>query len=87
MEIDLGEDVFFNIKLNGKVYKLLEPTVDHLRKYQKNIKIKKDGDEELDSFMSLLVDIGLPEDVSKSLGFSKLKKLSDGIVGGLDIKK
>jgi len=83
MEIDLGKEVVFNVKLGSENYPLVEPTVEHVKAYQKDM---KEG-EEIDAFMSLICNLGMPKDVCSKLSVTQLKKLADGLLGGLDEKK
>lgn len=83
MEIDLGQDIVFNVKMGAKSYELSEPTVRDINELQKSL---EGGGEELELFISLLEKLGLPEDVSNSLGVLRMKKLVDGIMGGISEK-
>lgn len=84
--IDLGSSKVFEVKLGEKVYPLAEPKVCHVRKYQKLAK-EADTSDELGAFIELVVDLGLPDEVAKNLSIMQLKKLSDGLLGGITEKK
>lgn len=78
MDIDLGQEVVYNVKLGDKKFTLSEPTVKEMQTLFLSL---KDGASEVDEFLSLLVKLGLPEDDANSLGLNKMKKLVDCIMG------
>ena len=84
MEIDLGTEAVINVKIGSTIYKLHEPTVDDIEVFQSKV---KDKDKSLHSFVNFLIKLGMPEEVARSLGVLRLKKLADGLVGGLSEKK
>ena len=83
--IDLGDEVIFKVKLAGKEYKLSEPTARQVRTFQKESKDSKD--EDVASFCNFVTRLGLPSEVAADLGITKIKKLAEGLVGGLNEKK
>ena len=85
MEIDLGKAIVINVKLNGKVYELREPTIDDVEKMS-DID-KEDGRAANRALQQFAIDLGMPEDVVKSLGILKLKALAEGLTGSFSEKK
>jgi len=83
MDIDLGEELVFNVRLGDKVYKMSEPTVQRLEAYRE----KQSGNESMLPAIELLVDLGLPKQVGETMGVTKLTKLIEGITGALTEKK
>lgn len=83
MDIDLGSEVIFNIKLGDKVYPLTEPTVNHVKQFQ----VMLEKSDEVDAFMYLIQELGMPADVCEKLSVSQMKKLSEGLLGGMSEKK
>lgn len=83
MDIDLGQEVVFNVKLGGQEYRLAEPSVSHVKKFQDKL---KDNDE-ISAFLFLIEELGLPKDVCGKLSVTQIKKLSEGIMGGISEKK
>ena len=83
MDIDLGEELVFNVRLGDKVYKMSEPTVHRLEAYRE----KQSGNESMLPAIELLVDLGLPKQVGETMGVTKLTKLIEGITGALTEKK
>ena len=84
MEIDLGQEIVFDVKLGDKAFKLREPTALEVQAFQRRSQDSEDTVMELVSFVAML---GMEEQVAKSLGITKLNKLVEGIVGGLSEKK
>lgn len=82
MEIDLGEEIIFKVKLSGNVYELREPTV-------RDVKIlQKAGEEESDqAVLDFIISLGMPEEIANNLGLMKLQKLSKGLVSTFEEKK
>lgn len=81
MDIDLGEELTFNVKVGSNSYILREPTY-------KDVKALQGSDVEEDvAFINLVVGLGMPEDVAENLGVLKLKKLADGIMAPFSEKK
>lgn len=84
MDIDLGDEVVFNVKYKGKVHKLREPTTDEVNKY---MELTQGDDKSMSPFIAFVTELGLPQDVAGGLGITKIKKLADGLIGGLTEKK
>lgn len=80
MDIDLGEEVIFKVKLGAKSYELREPTL-------KDVKAMQKSKDQEGAFVDLIVNLGLPKDVADNLGMLKLKKLSEGLMAPLQEKK
>jgi len=78
MDIDLGKDTVFNVKIGADLHVLREPSVREIKAMNDSF---KDGVSEVDGFISLLAKLGLPEDISGSLGVNKMTKLINGIMG------
>lgn len=79
MLIDLGDEVEIKVKVGSQEYKLREPT-------QADIEILQ-GEDKNNAFYEFVEKLGLPTDVSRSLGLMRLKKLADGLTGILEEKK
>jgi hypothetical protein len=85
MDIDLGQNVAYKVKIDGKEYELREPSVKDVMHFQESM---KDGEQEsVSKTISFISDLGLPLEVCENLGLSKLKKLVDSLVGELNEKK
>ena len=84
-EIDLGSDVVFSVKYNGQQYQLTEPSLEQVEEYQKAVK-GKDEDPTFDDLVGFLSSLGIPSEVLRKMGITKLKKLTDGLLGGLEKK-
>ncbi len=82
MEIDLGNEVVFKVKLNGEVYSLREPTVKDIR-----VLNQKGEDKSDESVIDFIVSLGMPQKIADNLGLMKLKKLSEGLVSTFQEKK
>jgi len=83
VDIDLGGEIVFNVKLGDKSYQLREPTLKDV----KSFKISTDGENAEDAFIDLVVGLGMPREVAEGLGITKLKKLSESLITGFDEKK
>lgn len=79
MDIDLGQSARANVKVGGESYMMRLPTVLEAEKFQDEI--KKDEHSSLKVFMALVIDLGLPEDVAKTLDVHQFTKLSEGLMG------
>ena len=85
MEIDLGKEVVIKVTVGGEMYELHEPTVDDIE-----VMMDVDKDDIKSSNRALqkfIVGLGMPEEVVTSLGFSKLKKLAEGLTSSFSEKK
>ena len=77
MEIDLGKELVIKVIVGEKKYELREPTLDDME-----IMASVDqGDVKASNraLQDFIVGLGMPEDVVKSLGFMRLKKLAEGL--------
>ena len=84
--IDLGSSAVFKVLVNGREIELREPLTKELKEMAS--KMKEVGDENSDQvFVDFVVKLGMPKDVADSLGAIRLKKMSEGILGGLSEKK
>lgn len=81
MDIDLGQDVSFNVKYNGQAYVLREPTVRETQ----GLKLAQEQDDL--AVIRFLSSLGLPEDVALNMPITKMKKLVEGMVGAISEKK
>ena len=79
MKIDLGHAVEFDVVLGDKHYKLREPKLHEVKKFEK--------DESDNAFIDFVVDLGMPRDVAEGLGVISLKKLAEGLTGAMSEKK
>ncbi len=82
MEINLDSEVLIKARLGDKVFELSEPTVKQVQSFQKKMK----GDDDMEAYADFLADLGLPKDITENLGISKLKKISDGLLGSFEKK-
>jgi len=82
--IDLGSEKLYEVKFNNKMYSLREPTVKDASEFQKNQKDSK-GDE-IGVFINFISTLGMPKEVAENLGLSKIKTLTDAIMGDLEKK-
>lgn len=76
-QIDLGDEVQFEITYKGKKYTLREPTVDEMELIK---------DESL-SFSGMLEKLGMPAAVVGGMGISKARALVDGMLEMIGKKK
>jgi hypothetical protein len=76
-EIDLGDDVKFNVAIKGKKYVLRELTVAEIEELK----------AESTSLSELLIRVGLAPEVAKSLGLSQAKKLVESMTDMISKKK
>jgi hypothetical protein len=86
MEIDLGQEITYDVKYNGEIYKLREPSVSDVNKFQQKMK-KSDDDDNINLTLSFITELGLPDGIAKNLGVQKMKLLVEKIVGELQEKK
>ena len=80
-KIDLGEDIVFTVKYGGAEYSLREPTVSEIEMFKEN------GEQGSAPVIGLLNKLGMPESVLNKMPVSKIRKLVDGLVGGMTEKK
>lgn len=78
MDLDLGNSVVFNVKVNGEAYKMSAPTVLQAQEFQEAC--KENQGSEVPIFLSFITDLGMPEEVAEKLDVVQLKKLSEGIM-------
>lgn len=79
MDIDLGQDIEFNIKYKGATYKMREPSVKEAASL---------GDSENSmEVIQFLSKLGLPEQVLSDMPLSKMKKLVESMLGSIQEKK
>jgi len=84
MEIDLGAEIVIKVKMGAKSYELREPTLDDIEKMADKGKDDKSANRALQDF---IIDLGMPEDVARSLGVMKLKTLAEGLTSSFSEKK
>jgi len=84
MEIDLGGKVVFKVRYDGNTYELNEPTGYDIQSLQKDL---KDDSDNIKPFLGFVTKLGMPEDIAKGLGVTKIKKLANGLIGAMDEKK
>ena len=82
--IDLGNDSVYMVQVNGTSYEVREPKIKDARAFQKAQ--KKKGDDEMGVFIDFLDGLGLPREVSENLALSKIKTLTDRLIGDLEKK-
>lgn len=83
MKIDLGDEIVFDVHLNGTVHKLREPSVNDVKKLRDS---EKEGHDDIDAFIDFVVRLGMPQDVAQNLGVKKLQILSEGLIGEMKKK-
>lgn len=84
MDLDLGSKAVCNVKVGGKEYKMSAPTVKQSENYQKSLSKSKGG--EMNAFIDLLDELGLPREVSENLDVVQVRKLSEGLLGLVEKK-
>lgn len=84
MNIDLGDEVVFNVVHNGAEYQLREPLLKEVKEFQKQA---NDDNDDGDAFVDFVVKLGMPREVAENLGVIKLRKLADGLTGAITEKK
>ena len=77
--IDLG-DGLVNVKFQGQIYKLREPSMDDIDKFKDD----KEGGRFIEKFMK---DLGMPEEVIKKMGILTQKKFLDQLIKPISEKK
>ena len=85
MEIDLGQDITFNVRYNGETYELKEPTVGAVEKFEKAFN-KKDSSKQR-ALIDFVSSLGMPSDVASAMGVTKLNRLAQGLTLGLEEEK
>ncbi len=80
-KIDLGQSEKIVVTYNGEDHELREPTLEDTKVF-KGVK-DKDGDV---AFLAFISGLGLPVDVAKGLGLSKIKFLAKEILGEIEKK-
>lgn len=83
-KIDLGGTKVFEVTFNGKDYEINEPAVKDAQAFSKAQK-KKDADE-MGVFIDFLSGLGLPKEVGEQLPLSKIKYLTEQLIGDLEKK-
>lgn len=78
MDIDLGGAVKANVKIGEQSYQMRLPTVLEAEAFQEKM---KDEDKQLRLFVSLVVKLGLPEEVATKLDVHQFQILSEGLLG------
>jgi hypothetical protein len=81
MEIDLGQEIEFKVKMGDKVWLLREPTLKDVKHFREK------SENEDDAFIDFLVKLGMPRDAAESLGILKLKKLAESLISSFNEKK
>ncbi len=79
MNIDLG-DGLVNVKFQGQIYKLREPSMDDVDKF-------KDAKEDGRFIEKFLNDLGMPEEVIKKMGLLTQRKFLDQLIKPISEKK
>lgn len=79
MNIDLG-DGLVNVKFQGQLYKLREPSMDDVDKF-------KDAKEDGRFIEKFLKDLGMPEGVIKEMGLLTQRKFLDLLIKPISAKK
>ncbi len=84
MDLDLGQSVKYNVKINGVEYPMDAPKAVYVNNFRK--KLNKSEDEGVELFIELCVDHGLPKDVTESLDLVQLTRLAEGLTGSNEKK-
>lgn len=82
MDIDLGNEIVFKVKLNGQTHEMREPTLKDVKNFQAG-----SAENAEQGFLDFVVSLGLPLDVAENMGVTKLKKLSESLIVSFDEKK
>lgn len=70
----------FEFKLDGEVYRVKNPSVKHVQKFQKESEKVKDS-EAIDKTVEFLAGLGLPEDVAYGMEADHLTTVVNHISG------
>jgi hypothetical protein len=84
--IDLGQKTEFEVKWDGNVYLLREPTAKEMSAYQQLIENKKSDSEAVGLLIQFVSTLGLPEAVASDLPVSKLSLLVESLIGQISKK-
>lgn len=86
MDINLGDEYSIKVIVNKKEYMLKDPTFEDLEWLQKR-ESELPEDKRHMALVEFITRLGMPEDVSKSLGVLKIKTFTDKLLGALSAKK
>lgn len=87
MDIDLSQELQYNVKLpGGKTVVLREPTDDDVALLT-DIDSKEDPQKANDAFKKFIMALGMPEEDLKKIGVVRLKTLAEGIMEPLSAEK
>jgi hypothetical protein len=79
MIIDLGEIQKASVKIGASTYEVGVPNLEQSQNFRD--KMKGQEGKELEVFVELMDELGLPSEVSKKLSVAQLGKLSEGLLG------
>ena len=85
MVLDLGAKTVYEVKYDGKLYSLQEPTARQINAYQKSS--SADESNTIESLLDFLSELGLPKEVGNELGISKLQMLTEHLTKKYSEKK
>jgi hypothetical protein len=77
VKIDLGTKEEFSVTFNGADYQMSAPTVKQAQVMRNRLK----DEDEVDVFIDLLSDLGMPKKVAEDMSTTQLLKLSEGLLG------
>lgn len=79
MKIDLGTKEAVSVNYAGQSYEMTLPTVKQAQKLRN--KLKDEGADDIDVFIELLSELGMPSDVAEDMTAQQLVRLSEGLLG------
>lgn len=84
-EIDLGEDIEFQVKYRGAVYQLREPSAKEISSYQKRLE-GAGAEDATSALLAFVSNLGMPIDIAEAMPASKLNALVRGLLDGMSKK-
>ena len=87
MDIDLSQELVYNVKLpGGKVVVLREPTDEDVALIS-DLNAKEDPQGANEAFKQFIIGLGMPAEELKKIGVVRLKALAEGIMEPLSAEK
>lgn len=83
-EINLGSGRVYKVKINGEVHEMRAPRAKYVNEWRK--KLDNKSADEIDLFIKLCVDHGLPQDIADDLDVVQLQTLAEGLQGNKEKK-
>lgn len=85
MVLDLGSKTVYEVKYEGRVFSLREPTAKDINDYQKAG--EGEAGQSVENLLDFLNSLGLPKEVGEELGMSKLQMLTEHLTKEFSEKK